>query len=178
VNVCYDTEFLEDGETIELISIGMVAEDGYEYYAVNRDMPERRIRRHPWLMENVVPNLPQSQLIPKRWLYDRRDRVVKPRSKIRFEVRRFLLDAKRRGYERDGNDLKLWADYASYDHVVLCQLFGRMIDLPGGIPMWTHDLRQELELWGEVEPPAHHGVQHNALDDARHVDKCLKWLSS
>jgi hypothetical protein len=57
VNVCYDTEFLEDGETIELISIGMVAEDGYEYYAVNRDMPERRIRRHPWLMENVVPNV-------------------------------------------------------------------------------------------------------------------------
>ena len=31
----YDTEFLEDGETIDLISIGIVAEDGREYYAVN-----------------------------------------------------------------------------------------------------------------------------------------------
>src|SRR4051812_11038169 len=30
----YDTEFLEDGQTIELISIGIVAEDGREYYAV------------------------------------------------------------------------------------------------------------------------------------------------
>ena len=30
----YDTEFLEDGETIDLISIGIVAEDGREYYAV------------------------------------------------------------------------------------------------------------------------------------------------
>lgn len=27
----YDTEFIEDGHTIELISIGVVAEDGREY---------------------------------------------------------------------------------------------------------------------------------------------------
>jgi hypothetical protein len=40
----YDLEFLEDGRTIELISIGMVCDDGREYYAVNRDMPVRRIR--------------------------------------------------------------------------------------------------------------------------------------
>ena len=31
----YDTEFIEDGSTIELISIGVVAEDGREYYAVS-----------------------------------------------------------------------------------------------------------------------------------------------
>ena len=34
---CYDTEFLDDGNTIELISIGIVCEDGREYYAVNAD---------------------------------------------------------------------------------------------------------------------------------------------
>lgn len=28
-----DTEFHEDGKTIDLISIGIVAEDGREYYA-------------------------------------------------------------------------------------------------------------------------------------------------
>ena len=44
-----DLEFLEDGRTIELISIGMVADDGREYYAVNRDMPVRKIRKHQWL---------------------------------------------------------------------------------------------------------------------------------
>lgn len=31
----YDTEFIDDGRTIELISIGMVSEDGREYYAVS-----------------------------------------------------------------------------------------------------------------------------------------------
>ena len=29
----YDTEFIDDGHTINLISIGIVAEDGHEYYA-------------------------------------------------------------------------------------------------------------------------------------------------
>ena len=37
----YDFEFLEDGSTIEPISIGMVCEDGREYYAViTREQPD------------------------------------------------------------------------------------------------------------------------------------------
>lgn len=32
--------------------------------------------------------------------------------------------------------------YSSYDHVVLCWLFGKMIDLPKGFPMYTIDLKQ------------------------------------
>ena len=30
-----DTEFMEDGHTIELISIGICCEDGREFYAVS-----------------------------------------------------------------------------------------------------------------------------------------------
>jgi 3' exoribonuclease, RNase T-like len=45
VKIFYDTEFIEDGRTIDLISIGMVAEDGREYYAVNRDMIVRRLEQ-------------------------------------------------------------------------------------------------------------------------------------
>ena len=33
----YDTEFIEDGQTIELVSIGIVGENGSEYYAVSTD---------------------------------------------------------------------------------------------------------------------------------------------
>lgn len=32
-----DTEFIEDGVTIDLISIGIVSDDGREFYACNRD---------------------------------------------------------------------------------------------------------------------------------------------
>ncbi len=35
--------------------------------------------------------------------------------------------------------------YCDYDWVVFCQLFGKMIDLPKGFPMYCRDLKQELD---------------------------------
>lgn len=166
----YDLEFLEDGRTIELISIGIVSSDGREYYAVSDDATRKplvkRIRRHEWLMDNVVPSLPKPSgdwnlHMPKSWLFDYRSPLVKPRERIADEAAGFLLAA--------GSPV-LWADYGAYDHVALCQLWGRMIDLPDGIPMFTCDIQQEaLRLgmrWDEL--PQQSRGHHNALEDARH----------
>lgn len=158
---CYDTEFLEDGKTIELISIGIVADDGREYYAVNSDMPVDRIWEHKWLKENVWPHLPieRNGVHPTIYL-DKRSALVKPKWVIANEVRDFLLSG----------DTKpsLWADYAAYDHVVLCQLWGTMMQLPDGIPMWTHDIEQVIEPLLGFEKPHQESSEHNALADARH----------
>ena len=172
----YDLEFLEDGRTIELISIGMVCDDGREYYAVNRDMSVRRIRKHKWLMENVVPSLPKGQgdrrnHEPKSWLFDYADPVVKRRERIADEVMDFIRAA--------GPDVVLWANYGAYDHVALAQLWGRMIDLPEGVPMFTCDIQQErLRLglrWDEL--PQQESGEHNALADARHNQTVRRWLA-
>jgi 3' exoribonuclease, RNase T-like len=173
--ICYDAEFIEDGRTIGLISIGMRAEDGREYYAVNRDMPKRRIRKHPWLMANVVPSLPKAHgdwnlYMPRRWLFNYSDPCVKPRHLIAREIRDFILAEP---------DPQLWAWYGAYDHVVLCQLWGTMMDLPEGVPMWTNDLKQECERLGNPDlPPMPGAVEHNALHDAREVLFRLQWLRS
>lgn len=163
--IFYDTEFLEDGRTIALISIGMVREsDGAELYLVNRDMPIRRIRRHDWLMKNVVPALPQGHgdrrnHVPNSWLFDYTDSMVKRRATIAADVRRFIQDT---------TAPELWAWYGAYDHVALAQLFGRMIDLPNGVPMWTNDLQQECQRLGAPQMPEQPDGVHNALADARH----------
>ena len=47
---------IEDGRTIELISIGVVAEDGREYYAVSTEFDAGRAG--PWVRTNVLPKLP------------------------------------------------------------------------------------------------------------------------
>ncbi len=39
---------------------------------------------------------------------------------------------------------EFWAYYADYDWVVLCQLFGTMMDLPAHWPMFCMDIKQ---LW-------------------------------
>lgn len=166
MKIFYDTEFLEDGKTIELISIGMFDQDGRQYYAVNRDMPWKRIMRHEWLRANVVPSLPiikHDGIRPfRKPLLDFAHPDVKPRAQIADEVREFIQATP---------EPELWASYGAYDHVVLAQMFGRMVDLPDGVPMYTNDVQQEIERLGvpfEDLPKQEKGL-HNALDDARHV---------
>ena len=172
--IYYDCEFLENGRTIDLISIGMVREDGAEYYAVNQDCDLWEIQNHEWLMANVVPSLPlrmDHDLKMGTLVWDYEDpgyRNVRRHYAIARGVRDFILAAPAP---------ELWADYGAYDHVVLCQLWGRMIDLPEGVPMWTHDLRQEAERPGSPALPSLSGItEHNALDDAREVRFRRQWL--
>ena len=107
----YDTEFLEDGRTIELVSIGVVAEDGREYYACSTEFdPARAI---PWVAENVLPHLPPAS-----------DPAWRTRAQIRDDLAAFLTEG--------ASDPELWAWIGGYDHVVLCQLWGGMPALPAG----------------------------------------------
>jgi hypothetical protein len=173
MKIFYDTEFLEDGKTIELISIGMAAEDGRELYRVNRDAPWRRIRKHEWLMANVVPHLPQPHgdwilQMPKRWLIDFANPLVEHRQEIADAVRQFIQSTP---------NVELWAWYGAYDHVALAQLWGPMIDLPPGVPMWTNDLKQEVERRGNPSLPKQESAEHDALADARWVRDAYAWLS-
>lgn len=154
----YDTEFLDDGETIDLISIGIIADDGREYYAVNRDADWRAINKHQWLTENVVNQLPEAH-----------EPAWKPKAEIREDVKAFLLAS---------TAPELWAWFAAYDHVVLSQLFGRMLDLPPGIPMYTHDLRSFMD-WVPKKPMPTQGTGlHDALEDARHLKRMFEALTT
>ncbi len=197
----YDCEFLEDGQTIELISIGIVCEDGREYYAVNADMPIKRIRENDWLLRNVMPSLPitgrasldryiayERNVFPRPSInfvgVDTTSALVKPKWVIANEVREFLVGDLTPAGELDGQpfyfdtDLpELWADHAAYDHVALAQLWGRMIDLPKGLPMYTNDLQQALRNTpAGFEPPKQVEGLHNALADAHHVLNVLREL--
>lgn len=55
MKIFFDTEFIDDGESIELISIGMVSEDGRQFYAENRECDLSKACK--WVVENVFPSL-------------------------------------------------------------------------------------------------------------------------
>lgn len=160
-----DTEFYESGarNPIHPISIGLVREDGTEYYAVYRDAPWDLIAQHDWLRENVLPHLP-GEVVSNgqgRWgfLLDTTDPVVKLRAQIATDVEVFL-----------STGAELWAWYSAYDHVVLAQTFGTMAEMPKAIPFYTNDLKsfQHLVAPGYRFPDQGKG-EHNALADARWV---------
>ena len=147
----FDTEFYEDGRTIELISIGVVSEDGREYYA---ETPIARVlaSKTAWLRENVLPHLP---------LHD----VRFSREAIARELVEFM-----------GEQPEIWAYYADYDWVALCQLHGTMMQLPKGWPMYCRDLKQLCDSLGNPKLPEQTSAEHHALADARWAKEAWQWL--
>lgn len=136
-----DTEFLDDGKTIELISIGIVAEDGRELYLENIEF--NWANATAWLMENVYPHLNGYRLT---------------RSDIRNNILEFLAN---------DDAIEFWGYFADYDWVLFCQLFGRMIDLPKPLPMFCMDLMQ-LQKMKSIRIKQANSI-HNALQDARWI---------
>jgi hypothetical protein len=147
VRFFYDCEFLEDGNVIELVSIGVVSESGREFYAVSTDFDPGRA--NDWVRRNVLDKLPGPA-----------DAAWRGRGRIRDDLLAFLL--------ADGEQVELWAWMAAYDHVVLAQLWGDMRALPRAIPRFTHELRQEWENAGSPPAPPAPADKHDALADARH----------
>jgi hypothetical protein len=154
VRYFYDTEFIEDGRTIDLVSIGIVAEDGREYYAVSTEFdPERA---GSWVRANVLPKLPSpaSQL----W---------RSRRQIRIDLEEFFGLAGGAGGTKEAEPIELWAWVGAYDHVALCQLWGPMTGLPRALPRFTRELRQLWEERGSPRMPPRPRDVHDALVDAR-----------
>lgn len=143
----YDTEFIDDGYTIELISIGVVAEDGREYYAVSTEFDAGRAG--PWVRTHVLPKLP-SPASP----------LWRSRRQIRSDLEEFFGIA-------GAEPIELWAWVGAYDHVALCQLWGPMTALPAAMPRFTRELRQLWEDRGRPRMPRRSQDSHDALVDAR-----------
>jgi hypothetical protein len=176
MKVFYDCEFLEDGHTIDLISIGLVKDTGGTYYAINQEAPWSRIGAHPWLVKNVVKHLPLVTT-SAGWAPNITHQDYKPRARIAQEVLRFLV-----GEDETLPEIQLNAYYAAYDHVCLMQLWGPMISAPKGVPWYTRDLkveadRLEISTKNDAWPKQNPDLEHHALHDAWHdfvIDRYLR----
>src|SRR5216684_5450946 len=140
MRIWFDTEFIEDGKTIDLLSIGMVREDGETLYLEN--LSADLSRANDWVHDNVIPHLDLVQ-------------HGVARDEIGPKVLAFVGDAP-----------EFWAYYADYDWVVLCQLYGTMMELPKTWPMFVRDVKQLCADWGNPKLPEQTSQEHNALADA------------
>ena len=255
-----DTEFIEGSQTkrllsipigktkptIDLISIGIVSEDGREYYAISKDfnlkeawnrydiksmsgkggIGENTHDKIYWIRENVLKSIwiekckegfsfKDSPMTPygieTLFTYKNFKKFVskygKTNKQIAEEIVRFvgykwsnkwLRNSKEGNYiteitsEFNKNGINFYGYYSDYDWVVFCWLFGKMLDLPNGFPMYCIDLKQTLD---EKEKylqfsSKHFAIlnikdlpnypkqinEHNALDDARWNKQLYEFL--
>jgi hypothetical protein len=239
-----DTEFKEEPNTIDLISIGIVADDGRAYYAISKEFNLRKVWKDAWLRDNVL-KLIYNELYKRLSTYEKTkgtffapfpftrrgfshliNKFGKPVKNIAAEIIEFInprgetyengigmntvinsltradcwnktfyprefdyiekhntfipesifnigMDGKgeERNRARIYNQPEFYGYYADYDWVVFCWIFGRMIDLPKGFPMYCRDLKQMLDdniltkEWKRDNCPDPEG-EHNALIDA------------
>ena len=202
-----DTEFLEGTQrkgfmgmgktkpTIDLISIGIVCEDGREYYAISKDFN----LKEAWNRYDIKKDFGKPQGLGDKKVYWIRDNVLKPiynelikleidnykgftdpyyeleldftykvfkrlikkygktNKQIAKEVKHFVanrpIEANKEQWilDYDTKDVSFYGYYCDYDWVVFCWLFGRMIDLPKGFPMYCNDLKQILDEYCELK---------------------------
>jgi len=146
-----DTEFIEQPCTIDLISIGLVAEDGREFYAESSEVDWSKAS--PWTLQNVRPQL---------------DGKGMPREHIGYAVRRFT----------DGDhDPVFWGYFPAYDWVVFTWLFGSMDEMPFHFPQLCLDIKQWAIELGDPELPHQAGARHHALLDARWTREAWTFLA-
>lgn len=221
-----DTEFIEGfrkplfgkrSHFIDLISIGIVAENGKKFYQISCEYNYNDA--DDWVKENVI--LP---LYLQTVSGDARNRfTVENFHKFYGLTNKQIADAvKEFVYKTSGIDnpntisnwdevkdnfpIEFYAYYADYDWVVFCSLYGRMIDLPKGFPMYCKDLKQTLDEksyeWfkTDIEFKKKYCIEnklysiedglknlsnypqqkneHNALDDAKFNFELYKFLES
>jgi len=150
MNYYFDTEFIETPWCLSLVSIGIVAEDGREFYAVSSEA--QTWSASEWVKENVL-----TRLTPTRYP----SAAPKPLGTIADELRAFI---------GDDDAVVFWAYYGAYDWVALCNLMGGMLNLPKGWYWICRELRTELDRGGLVNcRDEGRADEHNALADARWI---------
>jgi hypothetical protein len=172
-----DTEFIEGFDSpvlrpkrhfIDLISIGIVCEDGRKYHAIGNEWKFKEADQ--WVQENVIIPLYIDTVHG-----DNRNRYGantfhkaygKSNREISEEILRFFGCWRDHHFWRSPENIEVYGYYADYDWVLFCSLFGRMIDLPKGFPMYCIDLKQTLDEVAESilsEAPASTGNMEGAL---------------
>lgn len=260
-----DTEFLEGTQktwfgqtepTIDLISIGIVCEDGREYYAISKDFnlkeawnrydiktmtnlkgdSDTNKMKVYWLRDNVLKPIfkelfkkensdymiqmfyPSNKTLEElkrayfyeKFTYRNFKRLIKKYGKSNKQIAEEIYEFCSNDYHK-GNNLtfnqrkeyslynkfkpEFYGYYSDYDWVVFCWLFGKMIDLPQGFPMYCIDLKQILDempnrpkhtifgyrtvedIKSDVDYPKQTN-EHNALSDARWNHQLYKFLNT
>ncbi|WP_428743140.1 hypothetical protein [Tenacibaculum sp.] len=143
-----------------------------QYYAICKEFDLKAAWNNEWLRENVVKNLFWQNEHPlyiegKQYDFTYRNfknlinKYGKTKKQIAEEILDFvntngILVHKSNGSKEQNNIVfqdiiekygkpEFYAYYADYDWVLFCWLFGRMVDLPNGFPMYCKDLKQMLD---------------------------------
>ena len=188
MNIFFDAEFTGLHQATTLISIGLAAENGREFYAEFTDYDREQIKDDEWMTDNVLANLMLESIQP----IDNASKFsTDPETRKNFCMKQTVVVrgtrpvvARLLGEWLDffGATCFLWGDCVAYDFVLFCELFGGALSIPPSVYYTPFDLSTYLLLYG-IDPDVNReefaGIthsemigKHNALFDALVIKSC------
>lgn len=162
VKIFFDTEFTGLHQRTNLISIGITAENGSEFYAEIGDFDARYVSI--WVRDNVLNNLTGKNVIKRKELKGKLERWLDQFNKV-----------------------EVWSDCLAYDWVLFCDIWGGAKHIPRHIYYIPFDICT-LFLAHGIDPDIDreefagkeqfdHARKHNAMHDARVIKACYEKLT-
>lgn len=158
MRIFFDTEFTGLHQNTTLISIGIVDEDGREFYAEMTDYDKEQL--DPWISENVIANLTGA------------NQVTTPELKMQLTEWLSTYDT-----------VEVWSDCLAYDWVLFDAIFGGAFNKPQNVYYIPFDLCTLMKL-KDIDPDVNReefaamsGSKHNSLHDAKVIKACYEKLS-
>ena len=163
-----ETIYIEDGNYLDLISIGITSDSGEEFYAVNEDCNFKRANE--WILSHIVPELPaasdRSYIIRKQSMQEQAgtgsvlfSNVEESTTHLpkyrqpsywmsKAEIKKGILDFCTLTSRED--ILEFWSCESTYTWSLFCMLFEGKSNLPLRFPKYCKDLQQYVE--DKIEP--------------------------
>ena len=187
MKVFFDTEFTGLHKNTTLISIGLVAEDGQQFYAELFDYDKSQI--DDWLQDNVIDNC--LMINNGKFAYKFADKnyagevvdqhknyIVGNKKFVASQLTGWLKSLTR----KSGNKAKMWSDCLAYDWVLFNDLFGHAFNIPDNVYYIPFDICTLFKM-KEIDPDINRehftgidGIKHNALHDAKVIKLCYEKL--
>lgn len=183
MNIFFDTEFTGLRKDTQLISIGLISEDGKEFYAEFASINTELI--NDWVMENVLMNTAKyGQVNETDIVINENDYHFGTREEIQEELKEWLSQF---------DEVQLVSDVCHYDMVLFIDIFGSAFDLPENVSPVCYDINQDIaSYYEESQKDAFNrnredileekgitivGQKHNSLYDARVIQQVYNVLN-
>jgi len=158
MKIFFDTEFTGLRAVSDILSIGMVAEDGSTFYS-EIDRPEL-LNIDDWIRDNVIANFTKEKFFSDY-------------PELRKQIEVFLSPYKK---------VEMWSDCLAYDWVLFCELWSGALNVPDYIYYIPFDICTLMKAKG-IDPDINReefsgitGIKHNALHDAKVIKACYEKL--
>lgn len=173
VKCFFDCEFTQLVPNTTLVSIGIVADNGKEFYAETTDYDQSLVNE--WIEENVLENLLLNDFDIVNETVGALTMVKDTTEKVGLKLQEWL---------NTFDKVEMWSDVMHYDMYLFQGLMGGAFSVPSHVDYIGYDIATVMKMFGLdpdlsreafIDRPIE-GIKHNSLYDARVIQACYSKL--